>query len=284
MRRGIELKSIDQVRHMRRADLVVADIHKALREAAKPGVTTEELDTVSALVIEKAGAKPNFLGYYGYPATACMSVNDTVVHGIPDDYVLQEGDMVSFDCGAYVEADGKQWHGDSCFTMIVGGDDKARGDDLTLSRITEEAMWAGIASLASKKRGLTIACVGDAVEQVVADAADKYGWEADIVEEFIGHGIGTQMHQAPDVLNYSVRGRQPKVVPGMVVCVEPILTRGSAQVFTLDDEWTVKTHDHSHAAHWEHSVAILEDGISVLSAPDFGKAGLAKYGIEPIAL
>lgn len=269
---------------MRRADLVVADIHKALREAAKPGVTTDELDTVSALVIERAGAKSNFLGYYGYPATVCISVNDTVVHGIPNDYALQEGDIVSFDCGAYVEAEGKQWHGDSCFTMIVGGEDKGTADDIVLSKVTEEAMWAGVASLASKKRGLTIACVGDAVEQVVADATLEYGWEPGIVEEFIGHGIGTQMHQSPDVLNYSVRGRQPKVVPGMVVCVEPILTRGSAAVKTLEDEWTVKTLDHSHAAHWEHSVAILEDGISVLSAPDFGKAGLAKYGIEPIAL
>ncbi|MDO4665301.1 MAG: type I methionyl aminopeptidase [Actinomycetaceae bacterium] len=280
-RNQIELKTIDQVRHMRRADMVVASIHQALRAAAKPGVTTAQLDEVSARVIEKAGAKSNFLGYYGYPATVCISVNDTVVHGIPNDYALREGDLVSFDCGAYIEADGKQWHGDAAFTTIVGGDSAGSEEDRMLSAITEEAMWAAIAATAT---GSTVGCVGDAVEEVVARRAVENGWEAGIVEEFIGHGIGTKMHMPPDVLNYSVRGRSPKLQPGMVICIEPILTRGSARTRTLSDDWTVKTVDGSKAAHWEHSVAILPEGVCVLSAPDYGAKGLAPYGLIPVRL
>lgn len=273
---------------MREAGLVVAEIHSALREAAVPGAVSGDLDAICHEVIRKAGAKSNFYRYYGYPASVCISPNDVVVHGIPGDYVLEVGDIVSFDCGAYVERKGKQWHGDAAFTMIIG-DEQADGqiDDAILQRrreleaVTREAMWAALASLAAGKR---VAAVGNAVEDVVAAQAEALGWEAGIVEEFTGHGIGTAMHQAPDVLNYRVRGITARLKPGMVLAVEPMLTTGGIDTFTEDDQWTVRTMDGSDAAQWEHSVAILEDGISILTAPDGGVAGLAPYGVTPVIL
>ncbi|MDU0968223.1 MAG: type I methionyl aminopeptidase [Actinomycetaceae bacterium] len=281
MKAKIQYKTREQMGYMREAGLVVAQIHEALREAAKPGVSLLELDAVSADVIARAGAKSNFLGYYGYPATVCISVNDTVVHGIPDERLLAEGDLVSFDCGAYVERAGSQWHGDACISVLVGGRKAASRDAVALDAVTNEAMWAGIAALAT---GKTIACVGEAVEEVVEQQAKSVGFTAGIVEEFIGHGIGTEMHQAPDVLNYRARGRQAKLKPGMVVCVEPILTRGSAAVTTLKDGWTVKTRDHSLACHWEHEIAITENGICVLTAPDWGASELARFGVDAAPL
>lgn len=272
----IELKTDKQITYMREANLVVAAIHQALRDHARPGVTTAQLDQVSAQVIERHGAKSNFLGYYGYPATVCISVNDTVVHGIPNDYALQPGDLVSFDCGAYVERDGKQWHGDAAFSMIIGGDDEADLRTRQLNEITREAMWSAVAAL---WHGSKIGDVGMAVEEVVADFAAEYGWEADIVTEFVGHGIGTSMHMDPDVPNFAFRGRSPKLEPGMVLAIEPILTAGSAQNKTLSDQWTVKTRDGSMACHWEHSVAIRKEGLWVLSAPDGGKAELTARGV-----
>lgn len=284
----IELKTRDQIRYMREAGLVVARIHSALRAAAVPGVPTGELDAICHEVIRNAGAKSNFYRYYGYPASVCISPNDVVVHGIPGDYVLQVGDIVSFDCGAYVEHAGKQWHGDAAFTMIIG-DDQADGQvdaallqsRRELEAVTREAMWAALASLATGKR---VGAVGNAVEDVVASRAEELGWEAGIVEEFTGHGIGTAMHQAPDVLNYRVRGITARLKPGMVLAVEPMLTTGGIDTFTEDDQWTVRTMDGSDAAQWEHSVAILDDGISILTAPDGGVAGLAPYGVTPVIL
>ena len=266
---------------MREAGLVVADIHQALRRACRPGITTKELDRVSADTIAAHGATSNFLGYFGYPATVCISVNDTVVHGIPDDYQLQRGDLVSFDCGAYVMRNGRQWHGDAAFSMIVGGDEHASQARRQLNAVTEESMWAAIAALPRARR---VNAVGRAVEQVVAKRSADFGWEAGIIEDFTGHGIGTAMHQEPDVFNFEVRGITPKLKPGMVICIEPMLTAGTIETVTLPDEWTVKTTDHSDAAHWEHTIAILEEGISVLTAPDFGEAGLAPYGVTPIHL
>lgn len=272
----IQLKSDKEIKYMREANLVVAAIHQALRDSAKPGVTTKQLDAVSAKIIESHGAKSNFLGYYDYPATVCISVNDTVVHGIPNDYALREGDLVSFDCGAYVERDGKQWHGDAAFSMIIGSDQKADLRTRQLNQVTELAMWEAVCSL---WQGGRISCVGQAVEQVVAAKAVEYGWEADIVTEFVGHGIGTSMHMDPDVPNFYFRGRSEKLQPGMVLAIEPILTAGSARNKTLKDQWTVKTVDGSMACHWEHSVAIRKDGLWVLSAPDGGRAQLAARGV-----
>ena len=281
MRTRIQLKTRDQVRLMRRAGLVVADIHAALREAVRPGITTADLDRVSAETIASHGATSNFLNYFGYPATVCISVNDVVVHGIPDDRVLEVGDLVSIACGACLAVDGRQWHGDAAFTTIVGGDAAGTQKRRQLNALTEEAMWAGLASLATGRR---LSCVGEAVEDVVAEHARSDGWEAGIIEEYVGHGIGTAMHQEPDVLNYRAHGISPRLRPGMVLCVEPMIVTGSIETVTLGDDWTVKTLDGGDAAHWEHTIALLEDGVSVLTAPDCGAAGLAPYGITPVVL
>jgi len=267
----IELKTPDQVRVMRRAGLVVADALAAVRDQVRPGMTTADLDAVAAAVIAAAGATPSFLGYDGYPATVCVSVNDEVVHGIPGPRVLEPGDIVSIDCGAIVDG----WHGDSALTLVLPDADPA---DVALSEATERAMWAGIAALASADR---LGAVGDAVEDVV-DATDtglnggaRYG----VVEEYVGHGIGTAMHQPPDVLNYRARARGARVRPGLCVAVEPMLTRGTHATQVLDDDWTVVTDDGSRAAHWEHTVAVLESGIWVLTERDGGAARLLELGV-----
>lgn len=262
--------------------MVVASIHQALRKACEPGITTGELDQISAAVIKRMGAKSNFLGYDGFPATVCISVNEEVVHGIPGNRVLQFGDLVSFDCGAYiVDNAGHQWHGDAAFSMICGGEDRAHPEYLQLLSTTERSLWAGIAALAKARH---LGEIGDAVEDVVAEDALRYGWEAGIVEEYVGHGIGTSMHQAPDVLNYSTRSRGPKVKPGMVLAIEPMLTRGGAVTKELADGWTAVTVDGSRAAHFEHTVALLPGGVWVLTAPDGGRAGLAPFGLSPRAI
>lgn len=305
---------------MREASLVVAAIHRELRQAAQPGAVCADLDAIARSVIAREGAKSNFLGYYGYPAAVCISVNDVLVHGIPGKQKLRHGDLVKFDCGAYVERNGKQWHGDAAFTMIVGegtseatpaglvegtfgaslaagmtpdeahaalpsGYDSVGGKKLRRRRelevVTREAMWAALASLAKGKR---LSCVGNAVEEVVAQRAVDFGWEAGIIEDYTGHGIGTQMHQAPDVINYAVRGLTTKLRPGMVLAVEPMLTTGGIDSETLADNWTVQLIDGSDGAQWEHTIALLDDGISVLTAVDSGAAGLAPFGVEPVVL
>lgn len=279
---GVEIKTPEQILKMRRAGMVVAQIHQALREACRPGVTTAELDEVSAAVIARNGAYPSFLGYEGYPATVCISINEEVVHGIPSDRVLQYGDLVSFDCGAYiVDEYHREWHGDAAFSMIVGGEAHARPDDLELLATTEQSLWHALAALA---RGTHLNVVGDAVEEIVALNAERFGWEAGIVEDYVGHGIGTQMHMPPDVLNYSVRGKGLKLKPGMVLAVEPMLCRGTGEIVELSDGWTVATADGQRAAHFEHTVALLPGGIWVLTAYDGGREGLAAYGISPRAI
>ena len=287
LRNRIEIKTPDQVRHMRRAGLVVADIHAALREAVRPGVTTGELDAVCAATIERAGAHSNFLGYYDYPATVCVSVNEEVVHGIPGERELREGDLVTFDCGAYVlDESGTQWHGDAAFTTVVGGR-YASDSDRILDSTTHRALWAAIASLARAMAGEApgragrLNAVGDTVEDVVAEAHRDHGVPIGILEDYVGHGIGTAMHMAPDVLNYSVKRRGPRLQPGMVLAVEPMLAAGEPEVEELDDGWTVVTVDGSRAAQWEHTVALVPDGVWVLTASDGGVEGLDPYGIEP---
>lgn len=287
LRNRIEIKTPDQVRHMRRAGLVVADIHAALREAVRPGVTTDELDAVCAATIERAGAHSSFLGYYDYPATVCVSVNEEVVHGIPGERELREGDLVTFDCGAYVlDESGTQWHGDAAFTTVVGGR-YASDSDRILDSTTHRALWAAIASLAramageAPGRARRLNTVGDAVEDVVAEACRDHGVPIGILEDYVGHGIGTAMHMAPDVLNYSVKRRGARLQPGMVLAVEPMLTAGEPEVEELDDGWTVVTVDGSRAAQWEHTVALVPGGVWVLTASDGGVEGLDPYGIEP---
>ena len=287
LRNRIEIKTPDQVRHMRRAGLVVADVHAALREAVRPGVTTGELDAVCAATIERAGAHSNFLGYYDYPATVCVSVNEEVVHGIPGERELREGDLVTFDCGAYVlDESGTQWHGDAAFTTVVGGR-YASDSDRILDSTTHRALWAAIASLARAMAGEApgragrLNAVGDTVEDVVAEARRDHDIPIGILEDYVGHGIGTAMHMAPDVLNYSVKRRGPRLQPGMVLAVEPMLAAGEPEVEELDDGWTVVTVDGSRAAQWEHTVALVPGGVWVLTASDGGVEGLDPYGIEP---
>ncbi|PKY70871.1 type I methionyl aminopeptidase [Brevibacterium ravenspurgense] len=272
----IELKTDDQIRTMRRAGLVTRAALEAAAAACVPGATTEDVDAAGARVIEEHGATSNFLGYMGYPATLCVSVNDVIVHGIPsDDIVLKEGDMVSIDGGAIVDG----WHGDSAITVFVGGREAARKQDLRVSDATEESMWAGIAAFSRAKH---IDEIGAAIEGWVLENAPEL--VGGLIEDFTGHGIGSQMHMEPEVLNYAVKKRGPKIKPGMAICIEPMLTTGGADSRTLDDEWTVVTADGSRASHWEHTVARHAKGIWVLTAPDGGRERLARYGVEPVPL
>lgn len=268
MARGVEYKTRPQMRVMARAGRVVADALAAASSAAVAGTTTAEVDAAARTVIEAAGATSNFLGYHGFPAVSCVSINDEVVHGIPGPRVIEEGDVVSIDCGAIVDG----WHGDSAVTLIVG---KARGgQDQHLVEQTRRSLWAGIAALATAHR---LDDVAAAIEDV-ADAAQLHP-----LLGYVGHGIGTEMHQAPDVMNYRTRGRLPKVKPGVCLALEPMFVVGTGESTILDDGWTVVSADGSRAAHWEHSVAIHDDGIWVLTAHDGGASGLADYGISPVA-
>jgi methionyl aminopeptidase len=266
---GIEYKTNAQMGIMARAGVVVEAALAAARKAAVVGATTAQIDAAAARVIAEHGATSNFLGYNGFPATTCVSVNDEVVHGIPGDRVLADGDVVSIDCGAIVDG----WHGDSAITVIVG--DSPDPADIALSEATRRALWAGIAALATAKR---LDAVGAAVEDVAIEAG------VHPIEGYIGHGIGTEMHQDPDVMNYRVRGRLARVRPGLCVAIEPMFVRGTSDSRVLDDDWTVVSADGSRAAHWEHSVAVHDRGIWVLTAADGGAAELAAHGIVPVAV
>lgn len=271
MARHIELKNNAQLATMHKAGLI---LHKGLDEvvaAAKPGVTTKDLDRVFRKVLAEHGATSNFLGYHGFPATICTSVNDEVVHGIPGDRVLQDGDIISVDAGAVVDG----WHSDSARTVLVGDVDPA---DVRLSEITEAAMWAGIAAFAQAKH---VGEIGNAIEDYVrAQDGEPLG----ILEDYVGHGIGSAMHQAPDVFNYRSGLRGPRIKAGMVLAIEPMLVRGDIATKTLDDDWTVVTLDGSNASQWEHSVARHKEGIWVITAPDGGAAGLAPFGVTPVPI
>jgi methionyl aminopeptidase len=248
---GIELKTPAQLDLMRAAGLVVAQTLRTLREAVVPGVATADLDKLAESEIRAAGATPSFLGYEGYPATICTSVNNEVVHGIPfPDRVLREGDLISIDCGAIVDG----WHGDAAFTTGVGAiaESQAR-----LIATTEHALWAGIAQARAGGR------LGD-ISYAVEQASAGYG----IVTGYTGHGIGTEMHMEPSVHNCGRPGRGPRLVPGMALAIEPMLTLGGGETEVLADEWTVVTADQSWAAHFEHTVAITPDGPWVLTAID----------------
>lgn len=269
--RGIELKTSEQVVAMRAAGLVVSHALAAVRDAVAPGVSTGELDAVARETIRAHGATSNFLHYGaepgvpGFPGVICASVNDEVVHGIPGSRVLREGDVVSVDCGAIVDG----WHGDAAITVMVG--DRVKPQVRTLVDDTERALWAGIAAGGLGRR------VGDlshAIERSIRSAG-PYG----IADGYTGHGIGTAMHQAPDVPNVGRAGRGPKIVPGLVLAIEPMVTLGSADTETLDDAWTVVSADGSWAAHWEHTVTWTERGAWVLTSPDGGEERLASLGV-----
>jgi len=254
---------------MARAGLVVERALTAAKEAAVVGATTRDIDVVTSGVIADAGATSNFYGYHGFPATACVSVNEEVVHGIPGDRVLADGDVVSVDCGAIIDG----WHGDSAITFIVG--EPRSQSDLDLVEGTRKSLWAGIAALATAKRL-------DEVAGAIEDATQAAGLHPLI--GYVGHGIGTEMHQAPDVMNYRTRGKLAKVKPGMCLAIEPMAVQGTSESKVLDDDWTVVSADGSRAAHWEHSIAVHEGGIWVLTATDGGRAGLAPFGVAPVPL
>jgi methionyl aminopeptidase len=269
-RKKIQLKTPAQIARMRAAGLVVAEALKAVREAVEPGVSTARLDEIAAGVIRDHGAKPNFLNYYGYPATICASPNDTIVHGIPNAEPLREGDIVSIDCGAIVDG----WHGDSAITVPVG---QVSAEVAELSRVTEESMWRGIAAIRQEGR---VGDIGHAVESYVRSQPAPKGRGWGITEDFGGHGIGTEMHMDPHVLNYGRAGEGAKLKTGTCLAIEPMVTLGTAKHVTLEDEWTVQTTDGSWAAHWEHSVALTDAGLLVLTAFDGGRAKLTELGVQ----
>lgn len=266
-------KTPDELRAMVRPGFLTAAALDAVRSAIRPGITTGELDAIAERTIRDGGGVPNFQLVPGYRHTLCVSVNDEIVHGIPGERVLQPGDLVSVDAGA--EVDG--WNGDSAFTTVVpGGDAATTAARQQLSDMTERSLWHGIAALANAKH---LHEVGDAVE----DAVDETGtWG--IVEDFTGHGIGRSMHEDPPVFNHRVRGGGPAVRPGLVVAIEPMVTAGTIENTTDDDDWTVRTQDGSDAAHWEHSVAVHAAGVWVLTAADGGAAGLAPLGVTPVPI
>lgn len=262
----IEYKTSGQMRTMREAGLVLSTALDRTVAAAEVGASTRELDSVFAAVLKDAGATSNFLGYHGFPASICTSVNHEVVHGIPGDYVLQDGDIISIDGGAVVSG----WHSDSARTVIVG---TPRPEDERLSRVTEEAMWRGIAALASARH---VGDIGCAIDDFVSSAE---GPALGILQDYVGHGIGSQMHQPPDVLNYRTSHRGPKIKPGLCLAIEPMLVQGRLETAVLDDDWTVVTVDGKRACQWEHTVAVHDGGIWVLSAEDGGAARLAELGV-----
>ncbi|MBF4561417.1 type I methionyl aminopeptidase [Microbacterium sp. VKM Ac-2870] len=267
-------KTPAQLRSMVEPGLITAAALDAVRALIAPGVTTAELDAAASEVILARGAESNFQLVRGYRHTTCISVNDQVVHGIPGDRVLQPGDIVSIDAGAQF----KGWNGDSAITIVVpGGDPAVHGSRERLSAVTEGSLWAGVAALASASR---VGEIGDAVQGYIERSGESYG----ILRDYVGHGIGRRMHEGPTVFNYRVADLGPAVRPGLCVAIEPMVTGGSDETYVEDDEWTVTTVDGTDGAHWEHSVAVHDDGIWVLTAADGGAAGLAPFGVTPIPI
>jgi len=267
----IETKTPEQILRMRRAGLVVGQTLQLMAQTVRPGITTKQLDELAEEHIRGCGAVPSFLGYHGFTGSLCTSVNDEVVHGIPGPRVLSAGDVLSIDCGAIVDG----WHGDAAISVVVGGREAGRPEDLALIDATEDSMWAGIAALGS---GESLYAVGAAVEDSVTEAGERDGRAYGIVEDYVGHGIGTEMHQDPQVPNYRVREKGPTVRPGVTVAIEPMVTLGTSETRVLSDDWTVVTVDGSRAAHWENSVAVTDEGLWVLTALDGGRARLEAAG------
>jgi methionyl aminopeptidase len=246
-------RSADEIAKMRRAGKVVAEMHEATRAAAAPGVTTSQLDKVAREVLERRGARSNFLNYRGFPATICTSPNDMIVHGIPGDYVLEAGDIISVDCGAIVEG----YHGDAAYTMAVG---EVTPEAERLLEVTERSLWAGIAQLCEGRLHL----VGKAVQEVAEGAGFS------VVREYVGHGIGTKMHEDPAVPNYWPGNPGPLLKAGMVFAVEPMVNAGGPETRLLDDGWSVVTADGRLSAHFEHTIAVTDNGPEVLTVVSTG--------------
>jgi len=249
---AVPRKSPEQIITMRRAGRVVAEMHEVIRAAIVPGVTTAELDRLGRDVIERRGATSNFLNYHGFPAVICASPNDMIVHGIPGSYRLADGDLVSIDCGAIVDG----WHGDAAFTAGVG---EISAEARRLLEVTEASLHAGIAQMVAGNR---IGDIGHAVQAVAEEAGFS------VVREYVGHAIGTAMHEEPQVPNYGPAGKGPKLRVGNVFAVEPMVNVGSPDTELLADGWSVVTADGSLSAHWEHTIAIGDDGPEILTLAD----------------
>jgi methionyl aminopeptidase len=264
--RGIEIKTPGQIEKMRVAGLLTGQTLELLRGCVRPGITTGELDAIAEDNIRSHNGIPSFKGYSRppFPASICASVNDQVVHGIPGDRVLAEGDVISIDCGAIVDG----WHGDAAITVAVGS---VPGEVSELMRVTEGSMWAGFAAA---RLGGRVSDISHAVESHIR-AAGSYG----ILEDFTGHGIGTAMHQPPNVPNYGRAGRGPRLERGLALAVEPMVTLGSKDTLLDDDDWTIVTADGSWAAHFEHTFTLMPDGAWILTALDGGEAMLSELGV-----
>jgi methionyl aminopeptidase len=250
--RFMTMKSAEDFEKMKVAGSVVAAVHAAVREAAVVGTSMLELDAIAHEVVRKAECRSSFLGYHGFPATICTSPNEVIVHGIPDGYKLRDGDIVSIDAGAIYDG----WHGDAAFTMAVG---EVSAEAKQLIEVTEQGLWAGIAAACPGNR---LGDVGAAISAVAA----PYGYG--VVREYIGHGIGRQMHEAPDVPNYGRPGKGLKLKAGMAIAIEPMFNLGTAETSVHEDGWTVMTQDGKLSAHWEHTVLITEDGPVVSTLPE----------------
>lgn len=264
-RRGsrIEIKTPEQFAHMREAGLVVCKTLNLVREMTSAGMTTADIDAIAREQLTHYGAASSFHGYHGYPAVICVSVNEEVVHGIPGKRVLHEGDLVSVDFGAVVEG----WHGDAAISFGIGELDET---SQRLIDVTERALWAGLAKAVA---GNALSDISHAVESTVR-ADDNWS----IIEDYVGHGIGSRMHMEPPVPNYGPPGKGPQLRVGMALAIEPMVTVGTIDTKVLIDDWTVVTADTSRAAHWEHTVCITENGPLVTTALDGGATRLAVSG------
>jgi methionyl aminopeptidase len=263
---AIELKTLEQLKSMRKAGLVVADTLKLIKQSAQIGMTTLDLNEIAVTNLAKHGAKSSFLGYHGFPAVICASVNEEVVHGIPNKRKLVSGDLLSVDFGAIIE----DWHGDAAISFGLGEIDPA---DQKLMDVCEESMWRGIAA---GKKGGKLTDISAAIEGYI-NSQGKYG----ILREYGGHGIGSAMHQEPHILNFGPAGNGPELVAGMALALEPMITRGNERTKVLSDDWTVVSHDSSKGAHFEHTYTIAPDGKAfVLTALDGGREQLGRLGIE----
>ncbi|HEU4806866.1 MAG TPA: type I methionyl aminopeptidase [Homoserinimonas sp.] len=273
-------KSPAQLRLMVEPGVLTAHALDAVRDAIRPGVTTGELDAIAEKVIRDGGGEPNFALVPGYRHAICASINEDVVHGIPGSRMLQAGDIVSIDCGAQVAG----WNGDAAFTVVLP--DESRPELVAqrelLSEVTRESLWRGIAALADARH---LNEVGEAIEDYIeSHPSREAGTVFGILEDYVGHGIGRSMHEAPPVFNYRVRERGPAVKAGLAVAIEPMVTLGGIDTFTREDDWTVATSDGTAASHWEHSVAVHADGIWVLTAHDGGAGKLAPLGVTPVPI
>ncbi len=279
-RRPTPAKTREQLLLMRRAGLLVGQTLDLLSSRLEAGMTTLDLDALAEEFIRSHGAVPNFQLVEGYSHTLCTSVNDEVVHGIPGGRILHDGDLLSVDCGAQLDG----WNGDAAWSAVVGGVDHggpARAVDVELVAATQDALWAGIVALEVGER---LYAVGEAVEKSIQGASARRGGDYGIIEEYVGHGIGRSMHEDPQIPNYAVRDRGPTVRSGFTGAIEPMVTLGSAQTRVMDDDWTVVTKDGSRAAHWEHSVAVTDQGLCVLTAVDGGQARLEASGAAYLPL